>query len=555
MLACAWCLGCDEQPKPESKATPEPEAPAAAATPSPDVGVEVVVDTPLEPLVRLDATKKPPAPLPTFVPGTMREMVFEVRLAEKNALHVPVVRVTADMRLSERSDTDMRLRWTPTQVVLPKTEGADEAFLATFQAALAPTEPPTPHTLEGDGWASISALPWPTPDDPHTAAVAGGLQLAMSHTVLALPDEGLSPGAKWTVQRRIEVFGVPVWERIEAHAKKIDGDQLEVRADVVFLATDPVDPVTALGVDAVSAAGKATLHGRYDLVAGLPVDVQLKGSLALHGADGKKKPIKFEVRADENYMAQPDPRVTLTGEFTDGGLVVGKVPPGTKVWFNKGKRPVSDDGDFVIGFGRDAPPRALLAFSFDDGPPIRHILHVSDRTFEPEAIDGLPDEFVNPDKETKRALAKSRKRIEKVRGKSSKVAFYRDGFMWPAKGKITSTYGRKRILNGEEKSYHWGVDIASRVGSPVKAPAAGVVVFAETDVPLSGNLVIVDHGHGVTSSFLHLQKIKVAVGDEVKQGQTIATLGNTGRSTGPHLDWRMNLRDTRIDPQLLVPPR
>ena len=234
---------------------------------------------------------------------------------------------------------------------------------------------------------------------------------------------------------------------------------------------------------------------------------------------------------------------------------MGKVPPGTKVWFNKGKRPVSDEGDFVIGFGRDAPPRALLAFSFDDGPPIRHILHVGDRTFEPEAIDGLPDEFVNPDKETKRALAKSRKRIEKVRGKSSTVAFYRDGFVWPAKGKITSTYGRKRILNGEEKSYHWGVDIAGRVGSPVKAPAAGVIVFAEEDVPLSGNLVIVDHGHGVTSSFLHLQKIKVKVGDEVKQGQTIATLGNTGRSTGPHLDWRMNLRDTRIDPQLLVPPR
>ena len=553
MLACAWCLGCDEQPTPETK--PTPQAPAEEVAPPPDAGVELIEDEPLAALVRLDASKKPPAPLPTFVPGTMRELVFEVRLAEKNALHVPVVRVSADTRLSERSDSDFRLRWTPTQVVLPKTEGADEAFLAKFQAALAPSEPPTPHALEGDGWGTVGAMPWPATDDPHTAAVAGGLQLAMSHVILATPPEGLSPGSTWTVQRELDVFGVPVWERIEAEAKKIDGDQLEVRANVVFLAKDPVDPVAALGAQAVALEGKATLHARYDLVAGLPVDMQLKGSLKLRGGDGTQTPIKFELRADENYSAQPDPRVTLTGELTDGGLVMGKVPPGTKVWFNKGKRPVSDEGDFVIGFGRDAPPRALLAFSFDDGPPIRHILHVGDRTFEPEAIDGLPDEFVNPDKETKRALAKSRKRIEKVRGKSSTVAFYRDGFVWPAKGKITSTYGRKRILNGEEKSYHWGVDIAGRVGSPVKAPAAGVIVFAEEDVPLSGNLVIVDHGHGVTSSFLHLQKIKVKVGDEVKQGQTIATLGNTGRSTGPHLDWRMNLRDTRIDPQLLVPPR
>ena len=247
--------------------------------------------------------------------------------------------------------------------------------------------------------------------------------------------------------------------------------------------------------------------------------------------------------------------MTLTGEVTDGGLVVGKAPAGTTVWFNKKKLRVSDDGDFVFGFGRDAAPRALLAFGFEDAPPVRHILHVKDRTFEPEAIDGLPEAFVNPDKETKRALAKSRKRIEKVRNKVSKTAHYAGGFVWPARGKITSTYGRKRILNGEEKSFHWGIDIAGRKGSPVKSPAAGVVVFAEKDVPLAGHLVIVDHGHGLTSSFLHLQKIKVEVGDEVKQGQSIATLGNTGRSTGPHLDWRMNWFDTRVDPQLLVPAR
>lgn len=553
MLAWVSGFGCDDTTEPETT-TPPPAITDADAT-APDAGAVIVEDAPREAGVRLDAFKKPVAPLPAFVPGTMRELVFEVRIAEKKALHVPVVRVFADTRLSERSNADLRLRWSPTRVVLPVTDGADEAFLEKFEGALAPSDPPTAHALEGDGWGAVAALPWPVTDDPHIASIAGGLQLAMSHVVLPTPPEGLSPGATWTIEREVQVFGIPAWERIEAEAKKIDGDQLELRAKVVFESADPIEPVTALGTQAMAVDGKASLHARYDLAAGLPIDMQLKGSLGLQSADGKTTPIKIELRADENYMAQPDPRVTLTGELTDGSLVVGKVPPGTKVWFNKGKRPVSEEGDFVIGFGRDAPPRALLAFSFEDGPPVRRILHVADRTFEPEAIDGLPEAFVHPDKETKRALGKSRKRIEKVRRKSSTVAFYRDGFIWPAKGRITSTYGRKRILNGEEKGPHWGVDIAGRVGSPVRAPAAGVVVFAEQDVPLSGNLVIIDHGHGVTSSFLHLQKIKVSVGDEVKQGQTIATLGNTGRSTGPHLDWRMNLGDTRIDPQLLVPPR
>lgn len=325
---------------------------------------------------------------------------------------------------------------------------------------------------------------------------------------------------------------------------------------MVFTPGDPpATPANAFGMQVTAVQGKASLVARYDLVAGLPVDLQVKGTLTLTGADGGTKAVKVEVRADENYMAQPDPRVALTGEITDGGLVIGKAPPGTKVWFNKSALPVSDEGDFVFGFGRDAPPRALLAFSFEGGPPIRHILHVAPRTFEPEAIDGLPEEYVNLEKTTKKELAKSRRQVDKVRSKVSKVPYYRDGFIWPAKGKITSTYGRNRILNGQDKSYHWGVDIAGRVGKPVKAPAAGVVVLAEEDVPLSGNLLIIDHGHGVTSSFLHLQKFKVKVGDEVKQGQTVATLGNTGRSTGPHLDWRMNVGDTRIDPQLLVPPR
>ncbi len=571
ILCSAW-LGCDDTSSSDTAA----QAPATeSATEAPqggdpmgqpegqlDAGVERLDEQPSEPVVRLDSSKTPPVVLPAFTPGTAREIVFWVKLTEGRAkrLHVPPVRVVADVEVLSRNPEQAQIRWTPRSIEIPRTDGVDEAFLTAFRAALAPSDPPTTYTLETDSWNALEALPWPAPQDEHANAVASALRLALGHLAITTPPEGLSKGASWTMQRSLDVFGLTTWERVQSTATKLDGNQLEVKGSVAFMAPSRAvgeipTTATAFGAPVTALEGEAKLRARFDLAAGLPVDMQLQGTLTLAVTDGTTKRVGFEVRADENYLAHPDPRVTLRGEVTPGGLIVGKAPAGTKVWFNKTKLPVSEEGDFVLGFGLNAPPRALLAFSFDDGPPIRHILHLAPRSFEPEAIDGLPEEYVNYDKETKRALAQSKTRIGKVRGKASSVPHYRDGFAWPARGKITSTYGRKRILNGEEKGVHWGVDIAGRKGAAVKAPAPGVVVFAEQDVPLSGNLLIIDHGHGLTSSFLHLQKIKVKVGDEVKQGQTIATLGNTGRSTGPHLDWRMNWLDARIDPQLLVPPR
>ncbi|MGH1346560.1 MAG: M23 family metallopeptidase [Nannocystales bacterium] len=555
-LVCALSFGCDDAPEEQVPARP-PAPPPAAAQPDVGAGVEVIEqeEEPLAAMVRLGETKTPPAALSAFTPGAVRDLVLEVKLTEgrKKTLHVPRVRLATSVEVLDGAN----LHWKPHTLTTPQTDGADEAFLSAFRAALQPTDPPGTHPLKTDEFHAIEALPWPGTADAHVATVASALRLTLGHLRVSTPDEGLSKGANWTVQRQLDLFGVPTWERLENTASKIDGHQLEVSSTVSFLPTEDgaAAGVQAFGIPVARIHGEGKLRARFDLDAGLPVDMQLQGKLTLTGPDGTTKTIGFELRADEDYLAAQDPRVALTGEVTDGGLVVGKAPAGTKVWFNKKKLRVSEEGDFVFGFRRDAPPRALLAFGFEDTPPIRHILHVKDRTFEPEAIDGLPEEFVNPDKETKRALAKSRKRIEKVRTKVSKTPHYAGGFAWPARGKITSTYGRKRILNGEEKSFHWGIDIAGRKGSPVKSPAAGVVVFAEEDVPLAGNLIILDHGHGLTSSFLHLQKIKVQVGDEIKQGQNIATLGNTGRSTGPHLDWRMNWLDTRVDPQLLVPAR
>jgi murein DD-endopeptidase MepM/ murein hydrolase activator NlpD len=131
---------------------------------------------------------------------------------------------------------------------------------------------------------------------------------------------------------------------------------------------------------------------------------------------------------------------------------------------------------------------------------------------------------------------------------------YNDGFIWPVTGKITSHYGVSRVLNGTDGGIHWGVDIAVKTGTPVKAPACGTVVFTDADIPLSGGTLILDHGQGLTSTFIHLSGFKKKVGDKVKQGEVLAASGATGRTTGPHLDWRMNYFEVRVDPELLAPP-
>jgi murein DD-endopeptidase MepM/ murein hydrolase activator NlpD len=453
-------------------------------------------------------------------------------------------------------DTGSRWQWTPRETtVLVSGDGVDPEFLVKFEAALAPGDAPAAVPLVTDRWDAVTDLRWPTGDDPHAGRIGAALRLALGHLAIPVPTFTMSEGAHWEVQRRVDLLGIPAWQTLTCTAKTIEGPQLEVNATVAYvLDTDTPITGTPLGLaDVVGLTGKGKLQARYDLPSATPVNLQLTSTLEVRtAADAKPQRFGLELHVDEDYLAKPDPRVTLAGELTQGGLVRGVVAPGTKVWFDKDPVMVSPEGDFLFGFGRDAPARALLSFAFAGEPTERHVVHVADREFEPEAIDGLPPEMVDLDRETRKALAKYRTKIAKVRKRASKVAYYRDGFRWPVKGKITSTYGRKRIFDGEDHDYHWGVDVAVPVGKKIKAPAAGVVVLAENDVPLSGNLLILDHGHGLTSSFLHLHKLKVKEGDVVKAGQVIATSGNSGRSTGPHLDWRMNLFDTRIDPQMVV---
>ena len=250
-----------------------------------------------------------------------------------------------------------------------------------------------------------------------------------------------------------------------------------------------------------------------------------------------------------------DTGVRLDGPRVQGGLLRGQVPPGSAVEFEGDAVRVSKDGWFLIGFGRDAPPKAELVVVFPDGRRERRELTVERREYDIQRIDGLPPGKVTPrsDEDIARIMAEIRM-TKQARAIDDPRADFLSGFRWPIKGRISGVYGSQRILNGEPRRPHFGIDIAAPTGTRVAAPADGVVTLVHPDMFFSGGTMIVDHGHGLSSAFLHLSRILVEKGQRVAQGEIIAEVGSTGRSTGPHLDWRINLFGRRVDPALLVGP-
>ncbi|WP_437947999.1 M23 family metallopeptidase [Sorangium sp. So ce296] len=258
---------------------------------------------------------------------------------------------------------------------------------------------------------------------------------------------------------------------------------------------------------------------------------------------------------DAGPPAADDGRLTVEGRAVQGGLLRAKLNGKLRRMAFPGHRvTVSDEGEFLIAFSRNAPAHEKLTITFDDGQVLEKLFDVEQRTYEVDKVDNLPENMVKLDMATRVKLTQAEKKLDAIRNKYTKKNCYKNGFIWPSKGPVTSRYGQPRVLNGTDGGVHWGVDIAVPVGSPVRAPACGKVVFVEKDLPLSGHTMIIDHGHGLTSTFIHLHGFAAKVNDEVKQGQVVATVGMTGRTNGPHLDWRMNLFETRVDPELLVTP-
>lgn len=244
----------------------------------------------------------------------------------------------------------------------------------------------------------------------------------------------------------------------------------------------------------------------------------------------------------------------LDGELQQGALVIGRVDPGAAVKIDGDLVRVSNDGVFLLGFGRDAPKTARLDVLFPDGSRTHRDLQVAQRGYDVQRIDGLPPRKVTPSEKDMIRIRKEIAQVKKARDRNDPREDFLKGFAWPVKGRISGVYGSQRILNGKPRRPHYGVDIAAPVGTSVRAPADGIVTLTHEDMFFSGGTLIVDHGHGLSSTFIHLDAVLVKQGERVRQGDVIAKVGATGRASGPHLDWRMNLLGNRLDPQLLVGP-
>ncbi|MBL8273039.1 MAG: M23 family metallopeptidase [Xanthomonadales bacterium] len=249
-----------------------------------------------------------------------------------------------------------------------------------------------------------------------------------------------------------------------------------------------------------------------------------------------------------------DCAVELPASATQGGLVAGRVARGCKVEFAGRSLRLAADGGFVFGLGRDAPPSVDVTVRDPGGRTMIRSLAVAPRKWRVEHVDGVPQSTVTPAPDIAARIAREQARVMQARLRDDAREDFRAGFAWPAQGRISGVYGSQRILNGTPKDPHYGLDIAAATGTPALAPAAGIVSFAAPDLYLTGGTVVIDHGHGLSSTFIHLSRVEVRVGERVVQGQRFGAIGMTGRASGPHLHWGMNWFDVRLDPGLVVQP-
>ncbi len=245
-------------------------------------------------------------------------------------------------------------------------------------------------------------------------------------------------------------------------------------------------------------------------------------------------------------------KLELEGQWQQGGIVFGKVAPGYDVKVGDRVVRTTKSGDFVFGLAPDAPPEFILELIYAQGRVEQFSYEVKQRTYKVQQVNGVEQKHVTPPAELTARIQREAELARAARLQDDPRTDFLQDFIWPLSGPITGVYGSRRVYNGTPRSPHYGLDIAAPTGTKVVAPAGGLVTLAENDLFYSGGTLILDHGHGLSSTFIHLSKILVAVGDRVEQGQAIAEVGATGRVTGPHLDWRMNWFDVRLDPALLM---
>ncbi len=246
------------------------------------------------------------------------------------------------------------------------------------------------------------------------------------------------------------------------------------------------------------------------------------------------------------------PLIEYFGELTQGGIVVGKTQPNAQVRLNDERISLTKDGHFVFGFGRDASLSQKLKVTDAEGRSVEKILTLKKRDYKIQRIEGVPQKTVTPPEGALPRIKQETAQVKAARKQFHERSDFVSQFRAPATGRITGVYGSQRVYNGTPKRPHYGVDYAGPVGTPVSAPASGIVTLVHQDMYYSGGTLIIDHGYGLSSTFIHLSEVLVEVGQEVQQGELIAKIGQGGRSTGPHLDWRMNWKNERVDPLLML---
>ena len=247
-----------------------------------------------------------------------------------------------------------------------------------------------------------------------------------------------------------------------------------------------------------------------------------------------------------------DQRVVFPASVTQGAMVIGKVPPGSTVEYAGRRLRTTGYGTAVFGVGRDTTGPLSVRVIRPDGSSEQVRIPVAPRDWPLQRVDGVPRKTVDPPPATAERIRREQARVAEARLRDDARTDFTAAFVRPVEGRISGRFGRARVYNGKPGAPHSGMDIAAASGTPVKAPAAGIVTFADPDLYLTGGTLLIDHGHGISSNFLHLSRIDVQPGDRVEQGQVVAAVGSTGRSTGPHLHWGMSWFDTRIDPQLVL---
>ena len=257
------------------------------------------------------------------------------------------------------------------------------------------------------------------------------------------------------------------------------------------------------------------------------------------------------VFASSNSVHAAD-RALLKGSLIPGSLIIGKVAPGSKINFHKKTVRVSPDGTFILGFGRNAKLTQSIEILDPNGFTYTQNIKLKKRTYNITRIDGLPGRKVTPNPKDVKRIKANNAGIARVRQLDTKTQNFLNGFQWPILGRISGVYGSQRVLNGKPRSPHNGVDIAAPKGSTVLATAKGTIALVHQDMFYSGKTVMIDHGHGLSSIYIHMSEILVKQGQLVTKGEAIGAVGMTGRATGPHLHWGISLFRTHLDPMLIV---